>query len=162
MRCMHCGTRCAAAEFDLDSCPSLEPLTELSKTDAYDPTIVDWRSVKKSFEYIAGREPRFCNFAIRVRCCACLSPSALRSPYTCAAACSPALLPPSRTASRMNACSETRHCTGLPHAQAGLAAAIAIAGALHQALTPSVGGGQVHTDMLRTNQAPLLCCRLLP
>jgi hypothetical protein len=51
---------------DYNSCPSLDTLNGVSQVgDDYNPALVDWRSIKKSIEYLAGREPRFCNFAIR-------------------------------------------------------------------------------------------------
>jgi hypothetical protein len=44
----------------------LDILANISTTaPPYDPTLVDWRSAKKAFEYIANKEKRFCNFAIR-------------------------------------------------------------------------------------------------
>lgn len=50
----------AEAEFDYSGCPNLEPLP-FAQTDAatYDPSLVDWRSVVKSFEYLAAQEPRW-------------------------------------------------------------------------------------------------------
>ena len=32
---------------------------------AYDPKLVDWRSARKSIEYITNQENRFCGFAVR-------------------------------------------------------------------------------------------------
>lgn len=34
-------------------------------TPAYDPTLVDWRSAQMAIEFVANKEKRFCNFAIR-------------------------------------------------------------------------------------------------
>ena len=53
---------------EYEQCPgaNLEPLPKLAQTTPdYDPTLVDWRSIKKAVEYLAAKEPRFCNFAIR-------------------------------------------------------------------------------------------------
>ena len=65
--CMHDG--CADAEFEGNNCPGLEPQYALAQSaDApadYDPTQVDWRSLVKAVEFVAAKEKRYCNFAIR-------------------------------------------------------------------------------------------------
>lgn len=49
----------ADADFDLEQCSFLEPYP-FAQTNAatYDATLVDWRSIVKSFEYLAAKEPR--------------------------------------------------------------------------------------------------------
>ena len=57
----------ADPNFDNNKCPPLDahPFVEKSAqkdADSYDPTLVDWRSIIKSFEYLAAKEKRCAHF----------------------------------------------------------------------------------------------------